>query len=141
MAPRTTADLVTPALVVDAAAFDHNIATMTAALPGDRLRPHVKAATWVGNRRWNLTFDTNEVLELPEDNAAAALVKFAELDGRDRLLGRGFLRFDMRDPSRMVIRKPDATTSTTSVSEDSPPRPAVYDGRAGGRAVAGIEQG
>jgi cell division protein FtsQ len=105
------------------------------------LRPHVKAATWVGNRRWNLTFDTNEVLELPEDNAAAALVKFAELDGRDRLLGRGFLRFDMRDPSRMVIRKPDATTSTTSVSEDSPPRPAVYDGRAGGRAVAGIEQG
>lgn len=43
MAPRTTADLVTPALVVDAAAFDHNIATMTAALPGDRLRPHVKA--------------------------------------------------------------------------------------------------
>ncbi len=43
MAPRTTADLVTPALVVDATAFDHNIATMTAALPGDRLRPHVKA--------------------------------------------------------------------------------------------------
>lgn len=43
MAPRTTADLTTPALVVDAAAFDHNIAAMTAALPGDRLRPHVKA--------------------------------------------------------------------------------------------------
>lgn len=43
MAPRTTADLTTPALVVDAAAFDHNLATMTAALPGDRLRPHVKA--------------------------------------------------------------------------------------------------
>jgi D-serine deaminase-like pyridoxal phosphate-dependent protein len=43
MAPRTTADLVTPALIVDAAAFDHNIATMSAALPGPRLRPHVKA--------------------------------------------------------------------------------------------------
>ncbi len=36
-------DLVTPALLVDAAAFDHNLATMAAALPGPRLRPHVKA--------------------------------------------------------------------------------------------------
>ncbi|MBA2609276.1 MAG: alanine racemase [Actinobacteria bacterium] len=43
MTPRTTADLTTPALVVDAAAFDHNIATMSAALAGARLRPHVKA--------------------------------------------------------------------------------------------------
>jgi D-threonine aldolase len=43
MTPRTTAELVTPALVVDAAAFEHNIATMSAALPGARLRPHVKA--------------------------------------------------------------------------------------------------
>ena len=38
-----TADLQTPALVVDAAAFDHNVRTMSEALPGDRLRPHVKA--------------------------------------------------------------------------------------------------
>jgi D-serine deaminase-like pyridoxal phosphate-dependent protein len=36
-------DLPTPALVVDAAALDHNLAAMAAALPGDRLRPHVKA--------------------------------------------------------------------------------------------------
>jgi D-serine deaminase-like pyridoxal phosphate-dependent protein len=43
MNPRTTAELTTPALVVNAAAFDHNIATMSAALPGARLRPHVKA--------------------------------------------------------------------------------------------------
>jgi D-serine deaminase-like pyridoxal phosphate-dependent protein len=37
------ADLPTPALVVDRAAFDHNVATMAAAHPGARLRPHVKA--------------------------------------------------------------------------------------------------
>ena len=36
-------DLPSPALVVDADAFVHNVATMAAALPGDRLRPHVKA--------------------------------------------------------------------------------------------------
>jgi D-threonine aldolase len=36
-------DLSTPALVVDAAALEHNLATMAAALPGARMRPHVKA--------------------------------------------------------------------------------------------------
>ena len=36
-------DLQTPALLVDAALLDQNLATMSAALPGDRLRPHVKA--------------------------------------------------------------------------------------------------
>jgi D-threonine aldolase len=33
----------TPALLVDGDALEQNIATMAAALPGDRLRPHVKA--------------------------------------------------------------------------------------------------
>jgi D-serine deaminase-like pyridoxal phosphate-dependent protein len=37
------ADVPTPALVVDRIDFDHNVATMAAALPGARLRPHVKA--------------------------------------------------------------------------------------------------
>ena len=36
-------EVQTPALIVDASAFEHNLATMAAALPGDRLRPHVKA--------------------------------------------------------------------------------------------------
>ena len=36
-------DLLTPALLVDAEALDHNLASMAAALPGRRLRPHVKA--------------------------------------------------------------------------------------------------
>jgi len=36
-------DLPTPALVVDAAAFDHNLSVMADALPGARCRPHVKA--------------------------------------------------------------------------------------------------
>jgi D-serine deaminase-like pyridoxal phosphate-dependent protein len=37
------ADLPTPALLIDADAFDHNLAEMAAALPGAKLRPHVKA--------------------------------------------------------------------------------------------------
>ena len=36
-------DLVTPALVVEAKTLDENLRTMAKALPGSRLRPHVKA--------------------------------------------------------------------------------------------------
>jgi D-threonine aldolase len=39
----TTRDLTTPALLLDVAAFDHNLATMAVRFPGARLRPHVKA--------------------------------------------------------------------------------------------------
>lgn len=43
MAVTRIEELVTPALLVDLDAFDHNISTMATALPGARLRPHVKA--------------------------------------------------------------------------------------------------
>ena len=36
-------ELSTPALLIDADAFEFNLATMATALPGSRLRPHVKA--------------------------------------------------------------------------------------------------
>ncbi|QKS01820.1 FtsQ-type POTRA domain-containing protein [Sphingomonas sp. CL5.1] len=75
------------------------------------LRPRVKAATWVGNRRWDLTFDTGETLLLPQDGAAQALVKFAEMDGAKPLLGKGWVRFDMRDPTKLVARKPGPESS------------------------------
>lgn len=36
-------DLTTPALLVESSLFEHNLVTMSQALPGSRLRPHVKA--------------------------------------------------------------------------------------------------
>lgn len=40
---RTVHDLPTPAVLVDLDAFQHNLSTMAQRLPGDLLRPHVKA--------------------------------------------------------------------------------------------------
>ncbi|HUB40238.1 MAG TPA: alanine racemase [Streptosporangiaceae bacterium] len=45
------ADIDTPALLVDAAALEENLATMAEALPGARLRPHVKAHKCTGLAR------------------------------------------------------------------------------------------
>ena len=100
------------------------------------LRGQVRAATWVGNRRWDLTFRTGEVLALPEEGAGPALRRFASLAERQRLLGRGWKRFDMRDPKRLVARKPgiDAKETDGRVVADpgGPAAPAGETGAASG---------
>ena len=94
------------------------------------LKPRVTAATWVGNRRWDLTFDSGETLKLPEDGAADALVTFAEKDGAHPLLGRGWLSFDMRDPARLVARKPGANVAH-NIEPDTSSTPVARDTQAG----------
>ena len=98
------------------------------------LRPLVKAATWVGNRRWNLLFESGETLALPEGDAEAAkaLVKFAQLDGVQPLLGKGWIRFDMRDPTKFVGRKPGQVVNraiTNPQDGAAPPRPAMIEAK------------
>lgn len=70
-----------------------------------RLKPLVKAASWIGNRRWDLMFDTGERLMLPEGEkeAADALVRFAEDDREGQLLGKGRISFDLRVQGRMFM--------------------------------------
>lgn len=72
------------------------------------LRPQVAAAEWVGNRRWNVTFKTGQVLALPQgdEESAKALIQFARLDGQNRLLGGKVATFDMRAPERIYMRVP-----------------------------------
>ena len=72
------------------------------------LKPQVRQAEWIGNRRWNLTFKTGQVLALPQGatQSASALVSFARLDGVNRLLGGKVAAFDMRAPDRIYLRVP-----------------------------------
>lgn len=72
------------------------------------LKPQLASAHWMGQRRWDLLFQSGEVVVLPEGQAAAraALVKFAEKDKSAGLLGRGLLRFDLRRPGHMTVRVP-----------------------------------
>jgi cell division protein FtsQ len=79
------------------------------------LRPQVSAAEWVGNRRWNLTFKTGQVLALPQgvEDSAGALMSFARLDGVNRLLGGKVAAFDMRNPDRIYMRVPGRAQQQT----------------------------
>lgn len=87
------------------------------------LKPMLAAATWVGGRRWDLRFQSGETLALPEGEelAGKSLIRFARMDGVQRLLGRGYARFDMRDPTKFVAKidksKPAIDTPKESVGE------------------------
>ncbi|MDE1466944.1 cell division protein FtsQ/DivIB [Aurantiacibacter sp. D1-12] len=72
------------------------------------LQNQIKAAEWIGNRRWDLTFNTDQELALPEgqERAAAALISFAQADGVHRLIGGQAASFDMRNAPRMYMNVP-----------------------------------
>lgn len=96
------------------------------------LKPQVQEAEWIGNRRWNFTFKTGQVLALPEgaDKSAKALMTFARLDGVNRLLGGKVAAFDMRAGDRIYLRVPGRTDpveqlpSTPEVSAAATPAAA-----------------
>jgi cell division protein FtsQ len=73
------------------------------------LKAQLVSATWVGKRRWDLSFQSGEVMMLPEGEtaASAALTRFAKMDQSAGLLGRGFVSFDLRNPNKtMTVRLP-----------------------------------
>ena len=70
------------------------------------IRAQLVTANWVGQRRWDLKVASGEVIALPEgaDAARQALAKFARDDKVNGYLGRGYVRFDLRIPGKMVVR-------------------------------------
>ncbi|MFL6861201.1 MAG: cell division protein FtsQ/DivIB, partial [Sphingomicrobium sp.] len=75
------------------------------------LKPQLASATWIGGRRWDLNFQSGETVALPEGAAAArtALLHFAKGDKESGLLGRGVVRFDLRNWARdgkMTVQLP-----------------------------------
>jgi cell division protein FtsQ len=97
-------------LVVSGPGAGKQVAALTTLLDAaPALRPQVVEAEWVGNRRWNLSFKTGQVLALPEGGkqSAKALMSFARLDGLNRLLGGRATAFDMRTADRIIFRVPD----------------------------------
>ena len=80
------------------------------------IKPQLVSATWVGRRRWDLALQTGETIALPEGDEAAraSLAKFAELDKSTGLLGRGLIRFDLRQPGKMTVRLPRAAAEVGS---------------------------
>jgi cell division protein FtsQ len=112
-------------LVIGPAANRHagSLAKLVEVAPA--LKPMVAGATWVGGRRWDLRFQSGEVLALPEgqESAERAFIRFARMDQAAQLLGRGLVRFDMRIPGKFIVRVSREPGSV--VPDIAPPTPAA----------------
>ncbi len=111
MSAQTIHDIQTPALLVDAADLACNLETMAAALPGTRLRPHVKAhkCTALARRQaaqGHRTFTCATIREM-EGMAAAGL-------GDDLLLANEVL--DARRLGRLDARVTVAVDSEATIA-------------------------
>ena len=71
-----------------------------------RLMPMVKAAVWVGGRRWNVRMAGNIDVRLPEKDPTRAWARLAEYDRTHRVLERDVQVLDLRFPDRLIVRKP-----------------------------------
>ncbi|MBX3498864.1 MAG: FtsQ-type POTRA domain-containing protein [Alphaproteobacteria bacterium] len=93
----------------------------------DRLR----AAVFVGQRRWNLILDGDLQIRLPEEGAGEALKRVLELDRSDQLLARDLSVIDLRLPDRITLRRagaPDPLLSVGPRRESPPPSPPAATG-------------
>ena len=106
-----------------------DLGRLLAAAP--EIKPMMEGATWIGGRRWDLRFQSGEVLALPEGQGPAqkALVKFARMDKMTQLLGRGFARFDMRVPGKFIVRVSREPGSTVPDIQADVPTGAPVDAR------------
>lgn len=69
----------------------------------------VKAAVWVGGRRWNLRLAGDIDVRLPEKNARGAWSRLAEYERVHQVLERDVQVLDLRLPDRLIIKKVPST--------------------------------
>ena len=65
----------------------------------------VKAAVWVGERRWDVQLENRIDVKLPEADAIAAWVQLAEMQDRHQLLDTEISVIDLRLPDRIIVRQ------------------------------------
>ena len=69
------------------------------------LTRQLRAAVWVGQRRWNLVLNNGVEIWLPEEDAVAALQQIAKLEAQHKLLSREYGVVDLRLPDKLYLRK------------------------------------
>ena len=90
----------------------------------------VKAATRVGNRRWNLKLDDIEhglEARLPEQDTEAAWHRLAELERNHDLTNRQIGMIDLRVPDRLILRGEQQQTAADRHAIPVSPEPRKED--------------
>ncbi len=91
-------------LVVGDGAAEHAAGLMAMLSSEPKLYERVRAAVWVGERRWNLRLDNGIDIRLPEQDPDVAWRRLARLEQEHRLLEREVQAVDLRLPDRLIVQ-------------------------------------
>jgi cell division protein FtsQ len=72
------------------------------------IRDCVRAAMFVGERRWDLRLNNGLEVRLPETRVAGALQRLGSLNREKNLITRDIVMIDLRLPDRVTVRLSDA---------------------------------
>ncbi|KZM48519.1 cell division protein FtsQ [Labrenzia sp. OB1] len=79
------------------------------------LRPRVRAAFLVSDRRWDLQLENGISIRLPENNIHAALADLVKMDEESGLLSRDIMAIDLRLADRVTVRLSDEAAEQRKV--------------------------
>ena len=95
-------------LIVGSGANEHAPEILPAVNQRPRLMARLEALVRVDDRRWDLRLKDGSLVQLPATGEEEALIQLEQLDQRTRILELGFVRIDLRDPTRVAVRLRDA---------------------------------
>ncbi len=64
----------------------------------------VKAAKWIGGRRWDLVFAAGVIAKMPEGEIGLALSRLGQAAEQDGLLEKDIVSVDLREEGRMIVQ-------------------------------------
>ena len=87
-----------------------------------------KAATFVGERRWNLRLNDGLDIRLPENDVGNALLTLSNLDRDEHLFAKDIVVIDLRLPDRLAVQlSDDAAKAREEALKKKEPKKKVGD--------------
>jgi len=87
-----------------------------------------KAATFVGERRWNLRLNDGLDIRLPENDVGNALLTLSNLDKDEHLFAKDIVAIDLRLPDRLAVQlSDDAAKAREEALKKKDPKKKVGD--------------
>lgn len=110
-------DFATLPLVVGAGAAEEAATLLQNLQDYPQIRQVLRAATRIGERRWDLLLEPGVTVRLPDENETIGLRRLATLLHDPQILNREVQTVDLRFPDRMVLeRSPGSTPATKTAS-------------------------
>ncbi len=72
--------------------------------PHEPLHTNTKSASYISNRRWDITLKNNIKIMLPENDIQTALQALTQAHKDTQILDKDIQHIDLRDPNKMMIR-------------------------------------